>query len=121
VEAASEVLVRLGFEARGELGIPERWAFYAPDRLSDTNTYVIVDGSLSLQNHLAVREVLRADADLRDEYAAVKRRVGAVAADIYEYGAGKNDTVQRILEAAGLGEAERASIGANQVPISQPR
>ena len=121
VQQASDVLVDLGFEPRGELGIPQRWAFYEPQRLADTNTYVIVSGSLSLRNHLAVREVLRQNAALRDEYSAVKRQVGARVADIYEYGAGKNDMVQRILEVAGLSEEERTSIGSNQVPISPPR
>jgi GrpB-like predicted nucleotidyltransferase (UPF0157 family) len=121
VGAASGVLEDLGFEPRGELGIPQRWAFYEPERLAGTNTYVIVAGSLSLRNHLAVRDVLRQNAALRDEYSLVKRDVGARAADIYEYGAGKNATVQRILQAAGLSEDERGSIGANQVPISPPR
>lgn len=120
VAAASDVLVSLGFEPRGELGIPQRWAFYEPERLAGTNTYVIVHGSLSLRNHLAVRDILRTDEDLRDEYSAVKRAVGVTAADIYEYGAGKNDIIQRILAAAGLSETERASIDANQVPVTPP-
>jgi GrpB protein len=68
------------------------------------------------ENHLAVRDILRSDADLRDEYAAVKRRVGATAADLDEYGRGKNVVVQKILAAAELTEAERASIDANRVP-----
>jgi GrpB-like predicted nucleotidyltransferase (UPF0157 family) len=72
----------LGFAPLGELGIPHRWAFKEPARLSGTNTYVIVDGCLSLRNHLAVRDVLRADSALRDEYAAVKRRAGSRAANI---------------------------------------
>ena len=46
----------------------------------------------------------------------MKRRVGAAAADIDEYGRGKNAIVQQILAAAELTEAERASIDANQVP-----
>lgn len=117
VEAASAVLVGLGFEPLGELGIPQRWAFGEPERLSGTNTYVIVAGSLSLRNHLAVRDVLRADRRLRDEYGRIKKQVGAQAPDIYAYGAGKNAMVQRILEAAGIGEDDRASIGANQVPV----
>lgn len=117
VEAASAVLVRLGFQPLGELGIPQRWAFDEPERLAATNTYVIVAGSLSLRNHLAVRDVLRGDKRLRDEYGEVKKQVGAEAADIYAYGAGKNAMVQRILEAAGLDEDDRASIGANQVPV----
>lgn len=117
VEAASAVLVSLGFTPLGELGIPQRWAFAEPERLVGTSTYVIVAGSLSLRNHLAVRDVLRADPQLRDEYGEIKKRVGANAADIYAYGAGKNAMVQRILETAGLSEGDRASIDANQVPI----
>jgi GrpB-like predicted nucleotidyltransferase (UPF0157 family) len=116
VAATSAVLAGLGFRPLGELGIPLRWAFKEPERLAGTNTYVVVAGSLVLRNHLAVRDILRADPALRERYAAVKRRVGAVAADIDEYGRGKNDTVQQILAAAGLTDAERASIDANKVP-----
>jgi GrpB-like predicted nucleotidyltransferase (UPF0157 family) len=116
VSAASGVLISLGFTPLGELGIPQRWAFKEPARLSGTNTYVIVEGCLSLRNHLALRDVLRADAGLRDEYAAVKRQVAARAANIDEYGQAKGATVQKILAAAGLTDAERASIAGNQVP-----
>ena len=118
VASASGVLESLGFEPRGELGIPERWAFWEPERLIGTNTYVVLAGSLALRNHLAVRDALRADDVLRDEYGAAKKRVAATAADIYEYGAGKNHVVQRILDAAGLPEAERESINSNQVPVT---
>jgi GrpB-like predicted nucleotidyltransferase (UPF0157 family) len=116
VAAASQALSGLGFRPLGELGIPLRWAFKEPPRLAGTNTYVVVDGSLSLRNHLAVRDALRADADLREQYAAVKRRASATAANIDDYGRQKNAMVQRILAAAGLTDAERASIDANQVP-----
>lgn len=117
VDAASAVLVKLGFEPRGELGIPQRWAFRAPVRLEGTNTYVVVNGSLSLRNHLCVRDTLRANAALRDEYARVKMQVGARAANIDEYGQGKNATIQRILAASGMSEVDRASIDSNQVPL----
>jgi GrpB-like predicted nucleotidyltransferase (UPF0157 family)/predicted GNAT superfamily acetyltransferase len=111
VAAASQVLAGLGFRPEGDLGIPLRWAFSEPERLAGTNTYVIVAGSLSLRNHLAVRDVLRADPDLRDRYAAVKREAGAVAADIYEYGQRKNAMVQEILAASGgLTEDERTAV-----------
>jgi GrpB-like predicted nucleotidyltransferase (UPF0157 family) len=105
----------LGFMPLGELGIPQRWAFKEPARLSGTNTYVIVDGCLSLRNHLAMRDTLRVDAALRDEYAAVKRQAGIRAANIGEYGQAKTGMVQKILAAAGLTAAERASIAGNQV------
>ena len=116
VEAASAVLTSLGFRGVGELGIPQRWAFKYPADWPRNHTYVVVDGSLALRNHLAVRDVLRQDERLREEYAAVKRSVGLVAADIEEYGEGKNAIVQEILRAAGLTDEERASIDANQVP-----
>ncbi len=116
VEAASAVLVSLGFTPLGELGIPKRWAFDEPERLAGTSTYVVVEGSLALLNHLAVRDALRADEELRDEYGEVKKRVAAEAEDIYAYGAGKNAMIQRILSTAGLSADDRASIDANQVP-----
>ncbi|MER6577950.1 GrpB family protein [Nonomuraea sp. NPDC001023] len=116
VAAATDVLIGLGFSPRGELGIPQRWAFREPARLAGTHTYVIVEGSLSLRNHLAVRDILRTNARLRDEYAMVKKRLAGNAADIDDYGRGKNATVQAILAAAGLTDAERASINDNQVP-----
>jgi GrpB-like predicted nucleotidyltransferase (UPF0157 family) len=116
VAAASRALMALGFTPLGELGIPLRWAFKEPPRLTGTNTYVIVEGSLSLRNHLAVRDLLRADPHFRREYAAVKRWAGATAANIDDYGHAKNAMVQQILAAAGLTDAERASINANQVP-----
>jgi GrpB-like predicted nucleotidyltransferase (UPF0157 family) len=110
VSAASAVLVGLGFEPRGELGIPQRWAFSEPDRLLGTHTYIVVDGSLALRNHLSVRDTLRADPRLRDEYGQIKRRVGATADEIDEYVAGKNATIQQILAAAGFSENELVSI-----------
>jgi GrpB-like predicted nucleotidyltransferase (UPF0157 family) len=113
VAAASGVLMSLGFTPQGDLGVPERWAFRAPARLPRTNTYVIVDGCLSLRNHLAVRDVLRADEALRDEYAVLKKQAGARLDDIDEYVLAKNGIVQKILTAAGLTDAERASIAGN--------
>jgi hypothetical protein len=80
----------------------------------------LVQGSLSLRNHLAVRDILRRDPDLREQYAAVKRQAGAIAANIDEYGRAKSAMVQRILAVAGLTDAERAAIGANQVPAPPP-
>ncbi|GGM88505.1 hypothetical protein GCM10010106_39670 [Thermopolyspora flexuosa] len=116
VEAASNVLVGLGFTPLGERGIPQRWAFQEPERLAPTHTYVVVDGSLALRNHLAVRDTLRADPELRARYAEAKKRAARTAATIDDYIQGKNAAVQAILAAAGLTEAERATIDAQQFP-----
>ncbi len=116
VDAASAVLMDIGFKPVSELGIEQRWAFQEPARLTGTNTYVIVDGCLSLRNHLGVRDVLRADPELRDRYGTLKKRVGTSAANIEEYGRAKNALVQEILKAAGLTAAERHRIDTAQLP-----
>ena len=85
VAAAGNVLASIGFTPLGELGIPQRWAFKEPARLSGTNTYV-------------------------------KRQAGARAANIDEYGQAKTRVVRKILAAAGLTEAELASIAGNRMP-----
>ncbi|TDO58260.1 GrpB-like predicted nucleotidyltransferase (UPF0157 family) [Kribbella sp. VKM Ac-2571] len=108
VPAAAATLGWLGFDSLGESGVPLRWAFKEPKRLAGTNTYVVVEGSLPLRNHLAVRDILRSDPVLRDEYSEVKRRLGA-SENIDEYGQGKNVMIQKLLAAAGLSDERRAS------------
>ena len=118
--AATDVLIALGFEPLGELGIPQRWAFDEP-RLAGTNTYLVVAGSLSLRNHLGVRDTLRVRPDLRDRYGALKQQLAETAADLEQYGRGKNALIQEILAVAGLTEAERRTIDSAQVPpLSAP-
>jgi GrpB-like predicted nucleotidyltransferase (UPF0157 family) len=117
VRSASEVLVGLGFEPEGELGIPQRWAFKEPSRLHRTNTYVIVNGSRALRDHLRLRDALRSNAELRDRYSAVKKGLGATAGSIEEYGEGKNTVIQQILTAASLTDHERCALDAARVPI----
>lgn len=110
VPAASAALERIGYVPRGQLGIPDRWAFGAPEGGIAHHCYVTVEGCLSLRNHLAVRDVLRADAALRDEYAATKLRLAATVVDIDDYIAGKSPILQRILERAGISEEDRRRI-----------
>jgi GrpB-like predicted nucleotidyltransferase (UPF0157 family) len=62
---------------------------------------VIVDGCLSLHNHRGLRDVLRADAALRDEYAAVKREAGASAASIDKYRQARTAVIQKIRQQRG--------------------
>jgi GrpB-like predicted nucleotidyltransferase (UPF0157 family) len=110
VDEAIAALTAIGYESLGELGVPHRWMCRAPEGEIRTNTYVVVDGSLSLRNHLAVRDVLRVDEVLRAEYAALKKRLARDVADIDEYIEGKSPVLQRILERAGFTDDERAQI-----------
>jgi GrpB-like predicted nucleotidyltransferase (UPF0157 family) len=69
--------------------------------------YLNVPGGEQLLNHLNVRAVLRRDAVLREEYAAVKIGLAEKTfEDIGAYGAAKAEVLVRILEAVEVGEAE---------------
>ncbi|MCS6562494.1 MULTISPECIES: GrpB family protein [Curtobacterium] len=118
VPAAVAAMAMIGFESRGELGVPGRQAFRTPERFAPTNTYVITVRSLALRNHLALRDVLRADPALRDEYAAVKRRAASEAEDIDDYIERKSEVLGRILHAGGLSDDERAAITATNRRIT---
>ncbi len=72
VDAAVAALESAGYVHRGDLGVPDREAFHAPDDDPRRHVYVCRAGSLSVRNHLAVRDVLRRREDLREAYAAVK-------------------------------------------------
>jgi GrpB-like predicted nucleotidyltransferase (UPF0157 family) len=102
VVAASEALTRLGFVSRGDLGIPDRYAFFAPKSFFPTHTYVVVDGCLALRNHVAVRDRLRSDETLRNEYGALKSRLAESARDIEQYVEQKSPILQRIPARAGM-------------------
>jgi GrpB-like predicted nucleotidyltransferase (UPF0157 family) len=110
IAAATAALVRIGFGARGYLGIIDRYAFVTPARFTPSNVYAVVDDSLPLRNHLAARDVLRSDATLRTEYDKVNRRAAATASTIDEYVVLNADVLGRILERAGLSEADRTAI-----------
>ncbi len=117
VQDAIRALESAGFRSRGELGIPDRWALEAPAELPRTHTYVVVDGSLALRNHLGVRDALRRDPQLRDEYAARKRSIAARVPDIDRYVEEKSAFLSTVLERAGISPDERRLIEeANQAP-----
>lgn len=116
VERASKVLIGLGFRPLGELGIAQRWAFKEPPRLAGTNTYVTVQGSLSLRNHLRVRDLLRREAEVREAYGELKLRIGPTSATMEEYGRGKNAMIQEILKRAGFTDSDREGIDRAQIP-----
>ncbi len=111
VPAAVAALEAVGYQHRGDLGLSGREVFLAPDDAPARHVYVCEVDSIHVRNHLAVRQVLRQRADLRDRYAAVKRQLTAdddIAID--EYVAGKSAILQEILELAELTESERAQI-----------
>ena len=68
---------------------------------------------MALRNHLLVRDALRRDAALRDEYARVKEDFARRdLPDMDAYVAGKTPVLQRILASRGLSATELATIDA---------
>ena len=111
--AARAALEAAGYAWLGEQGVPDRHAFRAPDRHPPRNVYVVVDGCLALRNHLSLRDLLRRDARLRDEYGRLKLQLaGRDYADIDQYVVEKSPVIQRILAAAGMDREELAAIDA---------
>jgi len=106
-------LEQLGYRFRGDLGVPCRYAFHAPDEPAIRHhLYVCVSGSVALRNHLLVRDSLRADRALRDAYAALKRGLASRVRTIDEYIDGKTDYLVRLLADAGLDADELRGVAA---------
>jgi len=61
--------------------------------------YLNIPTGISLQNHLAVRKVLRSDPELVQEYSEVKRRLAEREfSGIGAYGGGKSAVLRKILQ-----------------------
>jgi GrpB-like predicted nucleotidyltransferase (UPF0157 family) len=97
-----EVFEAHGHICRGDLGIADRYAFSIADPPFATYTYLVVDGSVALRNHLLLRQVLRESPELRREYAVFKRQLASSAPDIGEYAFSKTEIIQKILKYGGM-------------------
>lgn len=114
---AIDALERIGYQDRGDLGIPDRHALAAPDDGTRRNVYVVVAGSLAVRNHLAIRDALRSNRLRRDGYADLKRRLASETDDIDTYITGKTRFLLDLLGDAGFTDGELAAIGeANRPP-----
>ena len=110
---AIEALVAAGYQHEGDLGIRDRHAMRAADSEPERNVYVAIDGSLALRNHLAVRNVLRSDAPLREEYGRLKLDLAQRhTEDVGAYVAAKTELLGSILARGGITDEERAEIAA---------
>lgn len=120
--AAIEKLGALGYEPRGDLGVPDREAFFAPPSAVRQHLYVCPRDSLALRNHLAVRDHLRAHPEARAKYAATKRALAERhPEDIDAYVEGKSQVLREILAASGFDLAELDRIEAlNRAPAAAP-
>jgi GrpB-like predicted nucleotidyltransferase (UPF0157 family) len=91
-------LAKLGYVHEGDLGVPGREAFRAPDVHPKHHLYLCVEGSAALANHLRVRDALRADPVLAREYVRLKLRLAHQSgSDMSQYTLGKAAFLNSIL------------------------
>lgn len=106
-------LERIGYQWVGNLGVEGREAFSAPaDRkLPDHHLYLVVENNKAHLDHWLLRDVLRADPEIRAEYGRLKPKNAELAnGDIDVYVAAKASFVAEQLTKArddrGLPPAE---------------
>lgn len=108
----------LGYEHQGDLGIAGRDAFRQRNALPAHHLYVCPAGSVGLQNHLIVRDYLRANAAAREAYGALKKQLAVTfPTDIDRYVDGKTDLILTILQQGSFSPEQLAAIqAANRLP-----
>ena len=77
IPQAIHLLAALGYVHEGDLGIHAREAFRWPPGEARHHVYVLIEGAAELRRHMDFRDALRANADLREEYARLKRSLAA--------------------------------------------
>ena len=98
IPLAVQGLATLGYEHQGNFGIKGREAFKRPPGTPAHNLYVCPRDSEGLQNHLALRDYLRANPQAVQGYGELKKRLAQqFPQDIEAYIDGKTDFILRIL------------------------
>jgi len=103
VHPVIERLARAGYQWRGDLGVAGREAFRPEidEGLPPHHLYLVVENNRAHMDHWLLRDLLRADGEAREGYAALKRQnVELAAGDIDVYVAGKATLVAELLARA---------------------
>ena len=96
-----------GYHYIGDGGVKGRWSFKLRDVEPARNVYVVAEGSLPLRSCLALRQTLRVNEGLREEYARLKMELARKEYDnVMQYATLKNPVINKILREAGWSEAD---------------
>ncbi len=99
LDAKQAALEAIGYEARGEAGIPGRRFFRQDNALGDRThqIHAFEDGSPQIMRHLAFRDYLIAHPEAARQYSDLKRILAAQhPSDIEAYMDGKEAFIQEI-------------------------
>jgi GrpB-like predicted nucleotidyltransferase (UPF0157 family)/quercetin dioxygenase-like cupin family protein len=103
VRPVIERLSGIGYRWRGDFGIPGREAFERPGEvdLPHHNLYLVVEDNKAHMDHWLLRDLLRDDAEARDQYASLKKRNAEASDDDMDlYVAAKAAFVAQLLTRA---------------------
>lgn len=122
LDAVIEAITKDGkYHCPGDLGIAERYAIRPHDNslYPTRNIYVCIDGCQSLRNHLAIRDVCRANGEIRDKYGQLKQDFTLREwVDVDEYCQAKTPMLTWILSQSGFDRKELEQIAvANGVEL----
>ncbi len=102
--ACVPILDSLGYEHKGEFGIPGRHFFVLGDPTTH-HVHLVERGGHFWRLNLHFRELLRTDPDARRRYVEEKERLAAAHADCREaYTAGKDAIIRGLLAGSGWRE-----------------
>jgi len=108
--AATDRLARIGYTYQGDLGIPRRYAFRAPNADPAHHLYVCAQDSPELHRHLLFRDYLRTHPATSHAYGALKRQIQTeVAGNRVAYTERKSAFVERVLAEARSSRSEQAA------------
>lgn len=106
IDHATDILLRLGYEARGNRYDRGMWAFFLRDGKPAQRVYLCAPENLSHRNRIAFRDYLTAHADTAQSYATLKTRLAqAFEHDGDGYTAAKRSFIESIVRRAGQGSA----------------
>ena len=106
-----KALAKIGYEHRGDLGVPDREAFTHPASLPKHHLYASPRGSLSLKNHLGLRDYVRNHPEAAKEYGDLKETLAKrFPDDIDGYIEGKTEFILGILREIGLTDEDLTAI-----------
>ena len=113
------LLEKRGYYFRGDLGIPERFAFgYGSSSFMRHHLYVVLPQSDAYLSHIALRDRLRANTEYLEEYSRVKLEMAdRFPNDIDAYIDGKGETIRKIKAS----ETGRTSYELNGQPHTRQR
>ncbi|KAL9131920.1 MAG: hypothetical protein Q9217_000280 [Psora testacea] len=86
-----------GYRYIGDGGVEDRWSFKVQGVVPLRNLYVVAQGSIPLRAYISLRETLRVDAALRQEYEQKKRQLAKMSYDnVLQYCNLKRPVIRKI-------------------------